>query len=174
MTHTATYHTFAVRAGLVPRAPLRIHVGSSRRLYVTPEIARILDGPNHLRRFSRQAAERKIGEFLLGWQISISRRNRRWKWNDAPDLVRLEGHDEIWELCFRDPRPGYRLFGRFIETGVFIGLELHDRETVNHENVSASIISRWNEVFPGLDPIRSDDLGEYVGGVWRDIDGEDR
>jgi len=106
--------------------------------------------------------------------MSVSRENRQWRRNDKPDLVRLAGYDEIWELCFRYPKPGWRLFGRFLEKGVFVGLELHDRHMLDHGKVAISIVQKWNEIFPELDPITSNHLSDYLGEIWRDVDGEDR
>lgn len=152
---------------------MRARPDTARHLYVTLEIAEILDHPNALRRFSRVETNIKITNFLLGRQMAVSRENRKWKKKGEPDLVKLAGHDEIWELCFREPKPGWRLFGRFLEAGVFVGLELHAREEVDHGKVASSIIATWNEKFPGIDPVSSNDLADYVSGVWRDVDGED-
>ena len=173
MTNSATFHTYAMQAGLVPRASLRTQVSLVRHLYVTADIAATLDGPNRLIRFSAVKVNLAITNYLLGRKIDVSREDRKWKKGEEPDFVKIVGADELWEFCFRDPRPGHRLFGRFLEEGVFIGLRLIDRHDVDYVKIAGEILEEWNAKFPGIDPVNSSNLADYLGGVWRDVDAED-
>jgi hypothetical protein len=89
------------------------------------------------------------------------------------DLERLERVDEVWVLCFRAPRPGWRLMGRFIEPKVFVGLKLYERDELgtiaNYTARAEQVIKEWNAVIK-REPFRSPDLGAYVGGVFNDVD----
>jgi len=151
---------------------LRTIPDKRRHLYVTEEIATILDGVPAPTHFAAGLANAKITAFLAGRMMAVSREDRKWKKHHEPDLVKLVGHDEVWELCFRVPAPGWRLFGRFLERGVFVGLVLIDRHEVagRHDEIAELVKSRWSSKLPHLDPISSTDLDDYVGWVWRNVD----
>ncbi len=93
----------------------------------------------------------------------------------SPDFERLRGLDEIWVFCFRRPRPGWRLFGRFIQRDHFIGLDLKDRHELAGNNTyglyATNAIKIWNECI-GREPLRSDAASGYLSGVTRDLDND--
>jgi hypothetical protein len=128
----------------------------------------MLDGTDQHLGFPERLADRLIGTFIAGHYIRLSQKSAR----DA-DLEKLERVDEVWALCFRAPRPGWRLLGRFVVPGVFAGLKLYDRhelgEIPTYTTKARGIVTEWNAQI-GIEPFRANDLGTYVGGVFRDVD----
>lgn len=176
MTYTATSIRcgHAVRAGLQLREPRREIEVRNRRMYVTEAISALLDGGPAGTHFANGQADAQVTNFIAGWSVSISRQKRKWKRNEQPNLVKLAGYDEVWEMCFRKPKPGWRLFGRFLERGVFVGLHLRDKVLLgsDYDEIVGQVIADWEHLFSGMPPIGSADLDDYVGFEWRDIDDE--
>jgi len=90
-----------------------------------------------------------------------------------PDLELLTDLDEAWAMCFRKPRPGWRLFGRFVDRNVFIGLCLVDRNQMKgfraYGQIAQNMIDKWNRDFSSLHPVRSNSLADYLSGTIRDV-----
>jgi|HubBroStandDraft_4_1064222.scaffolds.fasta_scaffold758436_2 hypothetical protein len=153
---------------MVLRQPLRPVADPVRAILIWPDVNRMLDGTDQRLGFPDRAADRLIGQFIAGHYVSVSQKS-------APgvDLERLERVDEVWVLCFRAPRPGWRLMGRFIEPKVFVGLKLYERGELgaiaNYTARADDVIKEWNAVIE-REPFRSPDLGAYVGGVFNDVD----
>jgi hypothetical protein len=158
----------------VLRAPLRELEERKRRMYVTSEISLLLDGARAGSHFANGAADAQITDFIDGWSVNVSREQREWKKWEKPHLVRLVGCDEVWEMCFRKPVPGWRLFGRFLERAVFVGLVLKDKRLLgtDYSGPVAEVLAEWARLFPGVDPVRATDLDDYLGFQWRDVDEE--
>lgn len=154
--------------GLVRRKPLRPIAEPIRTLLVWPEIDRLLDGSDVRLGFPARLADRLIGVFIAGYYLTLSQ-------NSAPDvdLEKLEDVDEVWALCFRQPKPGWRLIGRFVESTVFAGLKLYDRHELayipTYTEKANAVITEWNAML-GIPPFRAQTLGEYVGGIFSDVD----
>ena len=92
------------------------------------------------------------------------------------DLERLKDEDEVWMLCLRKPKPGWRLFGRFWAQDRFIALRAYDRNVLNgRKNFAGPIqafIADWNNLV-GLPFVNADDISAYLtGSNWRDVDEE--
>lgn len=157
------------RAGFAVRTPLRPLDKPFRCILLENETAELLDGSDVETGFPHVAADAIVGRFVAGQLILVSGKS-----NDNADLEQLEGVDEVWALCFRKPRPGWRLFGRFSEPKVFVGLGAFDRHRLgrrsNYTSVALAMIEKWNEKFPGVEPFRAATLGEYVSGVYRNVD----
>jgi hypothetical protein len=157
-----------LRSGFVLRNALRPVADPIRHLLLLPEIDAALDGANV--KFPHVAADEVVARFVRGHFISVSRRS-------APkvDLEQLEGLDDVWALCFRRPRPGWRIFGRFLEQDVFVGLQLHDRIFLgfkaHYDEVAATIPDDWTRSLERIDPLRATDLNAYLSGSnYRDVD----
>lgn len=139
------------------------------RLYVTPGIKAILDGGDPSAGFPHPLADRVVQMFVYGWAYRVTRR-----YGIETDLEQLVDLDEAWVLCFRQPKPGFRLFGRFLERNTFIGLRLHDRHDIGtrqeYERAANRMIEDWKDIFGSVDPLRSRDLDAYLSGNYVDVD----
>lgn len=156
------------------RPPLRpLHAAApSRHVLVTPEIDALLDGHVALGEFPDWEAERLIGKFSAGWLVTVSRQRTQKR----PDLERLEGFHEIWALCPRRPRPGWRILGRFYERGVFVGLRAwpKDRLAGRYGEATAEVVDDWEEIFGSQPAHTGKNLIDYVGpGLFQDVDQQD-
>jgi hypothetical protein len=172
LTFSATSLKLVLRLGFVVRVPLRPIPEPRRSLLLKPEIQDILDGTNVRTGFPHIEADKVVGRFVAGHLLCVTRKSAE----DA-DLEQLENLDEVWALCFRKPRPGYRLLGRFLERDMFVGFRLYDRHTLDGKKVysarAAEIIDTWKRDFGSFGPLRSKHLSAYLSGVVRDVDQDD-
>ena len=109
-----------------------------------------------------------IGIYCRGGYLSISRKK-----NDVrPDLEMLEGFEEIWSLCLRKPKPGWRLLGRFYHKDHLILLRAWDKHKLsNHyEKAAQQIIEDWSALFDTTVAHSGDWYSGYLSGVMRDAD----
>lgn len=161
------------RRTILERQPIKPFPGviPIRVLLVTPEIDALLDGYVEGGLFPDYSADRLIAAYTAGWLMTVSRK----KTNKKPSLEMLEGHDDVWALCARTPRPGWRLLGRFYEKDVFVALRPWGkiRLSRNYPSAAAEVIEDWKELFGAQPPHRSANLGDYLSGVFRDVDEEE-
>jgi hypothetical protein len=153
----------------VERPPLRLVAVPARRLLVTKEICDMLDASSPY--FPRAAAEAMLFRYCSGHFITVSRQKER-----SADLKKMVDVDEVWVMAFRTPRPGGRLLGRFVERNVFVGMELELREGLAgdaYATRAAQVISRWENILGSSQPVKSMNLDDYLGPVYRDMDTDD-
>lgn len=144
-------------------------LGEQKRwILVDPRIDALLDGHLDFGSFPQVDCELLIGRFSAGHLVTVSRRFTKAK----PDVERLANADEVWALCPRRPPPGWRILGRFAAPGCFIGLRAWDKNRLaaHYVQAAAEVIEDWRELFGQMPPLRSEDLGSYLGGVFRDVD----
>jgi hypothetical protein len=115
-----------------------------------------------------------IGRFIAGHVLTVSRvkRPKRWRGPDI-DLEQLAGVDEVWVLCFRKPRPGWRLLGRFIERDAFGIFRIKDRRDIGADYQSAAneVIKAWEARFGlSFQPHRGNDVAAYLSGDLYNVD----
>ena len=152
------------------KGPLRALAPSVRNLVVTQEICDLLDGKFQSTGFPHFGADALTARYIAGYLVGVSLQG-----TSAPhvDLERLKDEDEIWMICFRVPRPGWRLFGRFLERDKFIAIRAYDRHDLPTKGAfhiaAIAMVADWNEIV-GMNPVRSGDVGDYLSGVWRDAD----
>ncbi len=110
---------------------------------------------------------------MLGHLMVVCLTEARDRGRLKPDLERLEGLDEVWVMCFRRPRPGWRLMGRFLAERCFVAIRAYDRHELGgkraYEAKAKAMIADWDALLPDTAPFRDDTVGNYVGGVWRDV-----
>ena len=114
-----------------------------------------------------------IGRFVAGHVITVSQKLRPKKWKGPDiDLEQLEGLDEAWVLCYRRPRPGWRLFGRFIEHDALGLFAVKDRRDIgnDYETPARDMIAEWEKWLPSQEPHRGDDLRAYISGSFYNVD----
>jgi len=136
---------------------------------VWPQIAETFATGGDRLEFPHRAADRLIGIYVAGQYLRLSQRSAA-----DVEMEKLENVNEVWALCFRQPVPGFRLLGRFIEATVFVGFRLYDRHTLEgvptYTALANEVINDWTNVFGKIDPFRATGLESYVGGVCRDVD----
>jgi hypothetical protein len=92
------------------------------------------------------------------------------------DLKCMVGVDEIWVLCFRAPRPGGRLLGRFIERDLFVGLGLYTREELAgaaYTERGNDAVAEYERLLPHSPTVRSINLSDYLSPYFKDLDNDD-
>ena len=154
-----------VREAFKPRSETQ-----SRYLLVDPRIDGLLDGHIYKGIFPAVEAEKLIGIFSAGFLLTATRRKTARK----PDVEQIEGYDEVWALCPRKPKPGWRILGRFHAQGVLIALRAWDKRSLfnNYAKAAQEVIDDWNDM--GLEPPHTGaTVGDYLGGVVRDADAQE-
>ena len=154
---------------LLERLPLRPRsTNQKRHLLVTPQIDALLDGHLLGGIFPDLAAEKLIGIYSAGQLLTVSRRVTKRK----PDVEQIEGYDQVWALCARAPKPGWRILGRWYEKSTFVALRPWDKNLLfrNYERAALEVIEDWQELFGAQVPHSAAGVEDYVGGVYRDVD----
>lgn len=172
LTYNATDLILAP-AGFVLREPLRPFGPMKRRLYVHPDIGRLLDGADPTIGFPSTPADSFVARYSASWLVEVSLSGQPIR---EADMERLEGLDEVWAVCIRKPRPGWRIFGRFVHRDVFVGLRAYDRNFLGmkeHYNAVASQIPAiWDAEVGAISPLSGVTIGDYLSEVYRDADNE--
>jgi hypothetical protein len=146
-----------------------------RHLLVTPDIARLLDGADLGTGFPDAMADIVNARYLAG---NLVRVGLTYKERAFPDLERLDGLiDDVWAMCYRRPRPGWRLLGRFVEPDTFIALRAYDRHQIGsvekYSLAAHNTIADWEGMFGTVEPLRGREVGDYLQGVWIDVNQTD-
>jgi hypothetical protein len=156
-------------AGFVEYTPLISAPGLKRRVFVASDVAELLqkDGADPVM-FNWVEANRILSEFVLGRTVSVSFRSKR------AELEKLEGVDEIWACCIRKPKPGWRLFGRFIAQDCLVVMMARDRHDLGtrakYQTTAETVIVEWNNILPNVPPYSASKLSAYISGVVRNVD----
>lgn len=139
---------------------------SSRLILVTTDVWRFLHGPwdgndeviggNELHETLRFISEG--GRVMVG-----SGKDRACHFKELSMAA-----PRVWEIRTRQPRPGYRLFGMFAETDIFIGTNYSDRLSLGNERstefkaaIRASKAS-WRSLFNTYPPKVGDSVTDYI------------
>ena len=73
-------------------------------------------------------------------------------------------------MCFREPAPGWRLFGRFAGKNVFVGTILKDRHECggrkSYTRIAQRMISEWDQKLPVVHGVKWQD---YLGWTVQDV-----
>ena len=122
-----------------------------RMLFVPTEIAsaltRIVDLPK-----VRSVLQRYLsGGYVTGSMVGDPKKRH-------PDFERLERIDEVWMMCFRQPKfDQWRLMGRFAGFNTFVGLALFRREYLDgkkkYHGVAGDFAGRWPHAGPNAVPV---------------------
>lgn len=157
-----------------PGGPLREYIPArplaeqKRWLLVTPEIEDLLTGRARSGIFPNVNAELLIGRYALGHLLTVSRQ----KTAEKPDLEQLVGFNEVWALCPRVPRPGWRILGRFYEKDVLVLLRPWEKERLfkHYPQAAAETEADWIKIFGSRPAHTGKDIGDYLSGVFKDVD----
>lgn len=153
---------------LLIREPRRPLGDQKRYLLVTPEIDSLLDGRFRFGVFPATEAEKLNGRFSAGYLVTVSRRLTKQR----PDIEQIVGQNEVWALCARKPKPGWRLLGRWQKQDVFVALRAWEKTQLygKYPQASQEVINDWRGLFDTRGPHRGRDVSDYLSGVFRDVD----
>ena len=76
--------------------------------------------------------------------------------------------DQIWEMRCKDPKPSYRIFGRFSETDVFIATHLSSRTrlkslgSVEWGEEVRRCKATWRRLLHPYPPLTGDSIHDYI------------
>ncbi|RYY85525.1 MAG: hypothetical protein EOO15_16790 [Chitinophagaceae bacterium] len=159
------------KAGFLEFKLRKLTTPPARRLFVTPEIMNLFDGVDNQPEMSPTRCSAMAERFVAGHVMFVSRQMG----DKRPNLERLERVDEIWALCVREPKPGWRFFGRFMHQDVLVLQAAHSRTFLgalwHYEQKAKEIIPAWEKAFPLLPPVSGDKIEDYLSGeMWRDLD----
>lgn len=142
------------------------------RLFVTPEIKHLLSVDDPSNWFPYPQSLKVVGRYVRGHVIGISLQG-----TSRADVVleRLKDVDEVWIMCIREPRPGWRIFGRFLQRGVYVGLAAHDAYHMKPKRASYAQAARamerdWDATFGTIPILRSKNPDDYLVGRYFDVD----
>ncbi len=155
----------ATVAGFVrPPSPYREPRTHVRRLLVHPVLVPLLAGKTTDQGFSTPDAAALINRFIEGLVVTVSQKHP-----PKAELKKMVGVDEVWTICSRRPKPGWRLLGRFLEQDFMVLLHAVHRADLDGDAFNRAI-EQWDRAFPNRPPLRSSDLGDYLSGQYDDLD----
>jgi len=76
--------------------------------------------------------------------------------------------DEVWDIRSSDPPPGLRVFGRFGNTDIFVGLSWEERlplgskDSPDWKRLILQCKTDWRNLFPAHNAISGDDIHDYI------------
>jgi hypothetical protein len=135
---------------------------------VTPAIEDLLTGRTLSGIFPDVNTELLIGRYAAGHLLTVSRE----KTDKKPDLEQLVGCNEVWALCPRVPRPGWRILGRFYEKDVLVLLRPWEKKKLfgHYPEAASEIEADWIKIFGNRATHTGNDIGDYLSGVFKDVD----
>jgi hypothetical protein len=148
-----------------------------RTMIISTEIVDLLDGPWDSPQWEVRCGYLRatLEAFVKGQEIAICL--NPFKAQKAYMGRLNKPTDEVWDIRCIDPSPGIRIFGRFAERDVFIGLlwsprsvdipasqrlPLGPKESIQWKNAILECKSEWRKLFPAYLPIHGDETREYV------------
>jgi hypothetical protein len=113
----------------------------------------------------KSTLQRFIGGLYVAGSMHGDRRSLR------PDFERLENLDEVWVMCFRQPKfEQWRLMGRFAGFNAFVGLALFRREYLDgdqrYQSIATDFANRWP--ISAIPIHRGNVIGDYISMPVRD------
>lgn len=141
-------------------------------IFVTQEIATVLEGKGSVAGFPEAEASAVNDRFMVGHVISLSLERSK-----TAVLKKVDGVHAVWSLAYRRPKPGWRLLGRFLEKDVFVGLRLSSRTTLGRDltaftESARDVVADWQILLPGLDPEDSADADQILSPLYWDLDND--
>jgi len=141
-----------------------------RWMFANAEVNRLIVGPwaDQAERYRCGALWADFDRYVESRIISVCLDNPYRK-PKTTFLARLDpGHDEVWEIRSRDPRPSIRVFGRFADRDVFVALDWGHRSQLGGPGSNAFKLrirrckAEWRKLFPSYDPLTGSSVNEYI------------
>lgn len=152
---------------ILPRLPSS---PTNRLLFGSPEVNRLVTGP-----WTSPDEEYRCGKlwedfdrYIEGRRISVALDNP-YKHPKSTYLSRLDPpRDEVWEIRSRDPKPGIRVFGRFVDRDRLVVFNwgfrycLGGPDSNEFRREIRKCITEWRKVFLTFPPHVGSRVDEYV------------
>jgi hypothetical protein len=131
-------------------------------LYIPKEIEAVLRDGNVVPAGHTDA---KIGSFVKGHVLLVTQ--QRNKKRITADFKKFEGHDEVWVMVFPQPKnEQWRLFGRFADKDIFVGLLLLPRKECGPDELyqqrAEEMVGLWKFE---KKPLSGDFPSDYLSGA---------
>lgn len=146
----------------------------SRVMLLHPELATLLEEGLTDQRIGRLQADLEM--FVMGQELALS--TVPYEHRTAYMGLLAPEAEGTWEIRSRDPKPGMRVFGRFVQKDCFVALgwglrsrpdarwphkqPLGDRNSLQYQLCQIEVLQRWAELFPGHDPLTGSDIDELL------------
>ena len=135
-----------------------------RFVFVTKEVREALYGPwDDLEREVRYNRMRAVVDaFVAGARMAVRYPPSR---SAKAQIALLDpAADQVWEFRSREPRPGVRLFGSFLEPNTFVALFTELRENIDDDFLKEKERCKreWRRFFPAYRPFSGGSLNSYV------------
>ncbi len=157
---------------LLHLAPAIPYARCVRVMFVSREIASLLDGPWQSRDFEIRAGRLRadLDAFTEGRILAVAThpyKKPKWAYMAQIDPPA----DEVWDIRSRDPKPGLRVFGRFAEKDVFVALlwrrreDMGGRESKEWRDSRESCKAEWRKLFLSYPAFSGDDNHDYLSNI---------
>lgn len=132
----------------------RVQDGPERNaIWVRPWMLEHLGGRRTDTGFPDFRADALNARIIQGYDFSVSLLGDSSK---EPEVEKLENLHEAWAICYRTPRPGWRLLGRLYGQGIFVASALKDRHELgnreNYNRLAVAAIADLDAALPGVPP----------------------
>lgn len=144
-----------------------------RTMLLHPDLAALL---GNLQDTRLQRLRGDLEMFIKGEELAVSMTPHEHKTAYMGLLApETEG---TWDIRSRDPEPGMRVFGRFVDRDAFVALEwalrsrrdprwpekqpLGSGKSLQYHYTQLEVIQRWNEMFPNWQPLIRSEIGELL------------
>lgn len=91
-----------------------------------------------------------------------------------PEVEKLENLHEAWAICYRTPKPGWRLLGRLYGQGTFVASDLKDRHELgnreNYHRIATAAMADLDAVITCVPPFVGMGEKDYFLGLVRNVD----
>jgi hypothetical protein len=149
-----------------------------RTMIISDEIYQLLNGPWEDDVWGRRCGFLRgtLEAFVKGQEIGVCL--EPFKASKAYMGRLHRPRDEVWDIRSIDPSPGIRVFGRFAEKDVFVGLiwsprsvdipasqrlPLGPRESIEWKNAIIECKTKWTVLFPSYQPVHGREIDDYIG-----------
>ena len=139
-----------------------------RRVYLSPTLQSLLDGPWQSKVDEKAWARvrQDLDHFVTDGLVSVARETYRSK--DAHISRLVEGSEEVWELRCRASKPGIRVFGRFAVVNEIVlltwelRLRLKDRDPFEWIWAKEYCKDAWTEILPCHQPLTGVEICDCI------------
>jgi len=142
--------------------PLDWRAPKARRIYVSPDVHRFLTtgSADRVVNEERRSLQALFDQFISGDPIAVALEPTSM----GTDIKRLSPPDaEVWEFKIKRRRLHFRVFGRFAQLNVFVGLTGPvDRSGLDYPSEIVRCQQEWQRLFEPLLPLFGERENDYI------------